>query len=1141
MTTISCVRGQSKRSVRQYTILADTIVVDTLSLVWGSVSVNGMDEKDYLTDHINGRLIIQNPDVRGRTVTVFFRSYPYRLNKEVKNKSLSIIEKRLYDPVNPFSVAEPISPIETLFSDANLNTYGSISRGISVGNAQSMVVNSNLNLQLSGKLDENIEISASITDQNIPIQPEGNTAQLKEFDKIYIMLKYKNMATVLAGDIETKSTNAYFMRFTRQGQGLQGAVAFHDTDKKKDTTFYKIGLSGSMAKGNFQRQTVTPIESVQGPYQLRGANGETYIMVLAGSERVYINSVLLKRGEDADYVINYNSGEITFTSRQMITKDKRILVEFEYSDRTYARSILHFNTEIHREKAALRFNFYNEQDMKNQPNQFDLTDEQKLFLATIGNNTSNAYIPNIDSVPWQNNEVLYKMTDTLVNGLHYDSVFVYSTSSDSACYRLGFSLVGYGNGDYILTQNVVNGRVYAWVAPLNGISQGNYAPVLLLVAPKRTQMYSLAVDYMPFKNTFFSVESALSNNDQNTFSPLDNQHNTGGALKIIAENTTPLHKQNPDPLWKMNIKGYYEVKNANFRHIEDYRDVDFARDYNLSDSLRYSTEHFAGISLLFTAKDKGKTGITSDVYFIPLHHYQASNNHVTADFYLKNYKIQFQTKLLNNKQSDYKTLFIQNNETFSKTFKYVEVGIANELELNLYHALLKDTVMPQSFAFNEASFFVKNGEALSASYQYGIRYANRLEAVTHNGILSANAMAHTLTANFDFVKYINHLLRFNTSYRYFNVLDSVGENTLLSSLDYQGKFLKGVIQTGTYYEAGSGLEQKNEYSYLQVADGQGNYQWIDYNGNGVEELDEFEIDIYKDHANYIRIWLPSNQYVKTYNNQLIQSLMLRPMAIWRNESGFKKFVARFSNLTTYKTQLKNTLATLWGMINPFSLNNKDTLLIAASNNIRNVFSFNQTSALWGVDIIYNNLHNKTLNINGFELSENYSWVFSGRYNIRKMFTLKSEYQNGWLMRSSEYLQNRNCQIYFNSIEGSFTCQYKTAITLTAIYKYTQKVNKQGVEQSYNNNASLEFNYTIAQRGNLLLKASYYYILFHGEASSSIAYEMLEALSPGNNGVFTFLYQTTLWQNLQLNLSYEGRIGENYKMKHLGNIELRAYF
>jgi hypothetical protein len=931
------------------------------------------------------------------------------------------------------------------------------------------------------------------------------------------------------------------MHFTRQGQGLQANVDFQTVNKKKDTTYYKTGLSGSMAKGTFHRQTIIAIESVQGPYQLRGINGESYIMVLAGSERVYINSELLKRGENADYVINYNSGEITFTTRRMITKDKRILVEFEYSDRTYARSILHLNTEMIRKKSTFRFNFYNEQDMKNQPSQFNLTDEQKLFLASIGNNTANAYIPYRDSVAWQNNEILYKMIDTIINGKRYDSVLVYSTNKDSAYYRAGFTLVGYGNGDYILTQNAVNGRVYAWVAPINGVPQGNYAPVVLLVAPKRTQMYSLSMDYSPFKNTFFSVEGALSNNDMNTFSPIDNQHNTGFGLKIIVGNTTPLQKQSSRPEWEMNIKGYYEVKNANFRYIEDYRDISFTRDYNLADSLRYSGEHFGGISIFFTGKDKGKTGFVSDFYIIPQHAYKASNNYITADFQLKDYKIQFETKILSNKQTNYKTLFIQNNETFSKSFKYVEVGISDELELNLYRSLAEDSILEQSFAWNEATFFVKNGHALSSFLLYGIRYSNRLEAIVRNGVLFTNVMAHTASANIDFIKYTDHQLRFNTSYRYLNILDSTGENTLLASLDYQGRLLKGAIQIGVFYESGSGLEQKNEYSYLQVADGQGVYQWIDYNGNGIEELDEFEIDLYKDKANYIRIWLPSNEYVKTYNNQLTQSLIIRPMSVWRNTNGIKKFIARFTNATTYRTQLKNTLSTLSGMLNPFYRSKEDTALVATSNNIRNALSFNQTSTLWGLDAIYNNAHNKTLNVNGFELNENYSWIFSGRYHIKKMFTLKSEYQNGWITRSSEYLQNKNYQIYYNSIEGSFSFQYKTAITLTALYKYTQKVNKQGIEQSYSNNASLEFNYTIAQRGNLLLKTSYYYIVFRGEASSSIGYEMLEALSPGNNGIISFLYQTALWQNLQLNLSYEGRIDETHKMKHLGSIELRAYF
>jgi hypothetical protein len=337
------------------------------------------------------------------------------------------------------------------------------------------------------------------------------------------------------------------------------------------------------------------------------------------------------------------------------------------------------------------------------------------------------------------------------------------------------------------------------------------------------------------------------------------------------------------------------------------------------------------------------------------------------------------------------------------------------------------------------------------------------------------------------------------------------------------------------------MEQKNEYSYLRVADGQGTHQWIDYNGNAIEELDEFETAIYKDHANYIRIWLPSNSYVKTYNNQLTQSLVLRPMTVWRNAKGIKKFIARFSNSTTYKTQLKNTLSSFVGMINPFYRNIEDTSLVSSLNIFRNALSFNQTSSIWGLDAIYNNANTKNLNVNGFESGKNSAWIFTGRLTIKKMFTLKSEYQNGWNTKISEYLQNRNSQIYFNSIEGSIAYQHKTSVKITALHKYTQKINKQGEEQSYNNNSSLEFNYTMPQRGNLMIKLSYYYIVYRGVESSPVGYEMLESLSPGSNGVVNAVYQTTLWQNLQLNISYEGRTGETYKMKHTGSLELRAYF
>jgi hypothetical protein len=104
----------------------------------------------------------------------------------------------------------------------------------------------------------------------------------------------------------------YFLHYTKkaQGGGYTGSFGL----KKYGTL--KTHVAAGISKGKFARNTLAITEGNQGPYKLTGSNGETYLVVLANSEAVYINGTKLMRGANQDYVIDYNLGTVTFTPKR---------------------------------------------------------------------------------------------------------------------------------------------------------------------------------------------------------------------------------------------------------------------------------------------------------------------------------------------------------------------------------------------------------------------------------------------------------------------------------------------------------------------------------------------------------------------------------------------------------------------------------------------------------------------------------------------------------------------------------------------------------------------------------------------------------------------------------------------------------
>lgn len=1106
----------------------------------------------YKIDYRYGKIFISRsylaglfskPEIKNVSFIIIYRNLPFKIPDEYsKFEVLTRLDTLKKDTVEVAEVKEDF--IEDIFAGTNLEKSGSIFRGFTVGNNRDLTLNSGFRLQMTGKLAKDIDIVAALTDENTPIQPEGNTQKLQEIDKVFVELRTPNVVTTL-GDIDVDFTNLEFFKFSRK---VQGAKGFGSLDKSN------LFISAALSRGQFNTNTFNGSDGVQGPYKLVGTNNEVNIIVIAGSEKVYLDGIRMTRGENNDYTIDYSNGQFTFTNKRLITNASRITIDFEYSDKKYSRSLLvgQANTSVFNDRLKLSFSYLREADDKNKPIDFTLSDSDKTIISNAGDDRLKASKSGVTYVGFDTTHHpagQYVKVDTLIGGSPY-TFYRYAPGNDSALYQVSFSFVGAGKGDY--TSQTTTAFQFA------GIKQGSYLPLVFFPLPVLYQQGDLNMQLKVSKNIAFNVEGAVSDFDRNLYSSLDDKGNKG-----LAVNSSLIYRNDNFTLGKSNLGRLQFAVNQKFinklyNSLDRLKPVEYNRVWDIQDSSQ-QTENTSEAQINFQPKKflifsaeggrisrgdyfksvRGNININFQGDSLLLPSVQYSADYITS----KDNSIDYSGKWL--RQSgvlDYKI------RTHENKFGILNLIFNLNGEDKQTSSLTFDTTSTGSYRYYELKPELRLLDLFHMDFTY--RFDYRFDDVFENGAFSrqANSLTHTyslrvkdlnfLASNFDVVVYDKKYTDEFLSKGFTN-----NRTVLVTSQNNVWFFNRG-IQSNFFYKVSSERTAKSEVIFIKVAIDQGNYIYLgDLNGNGIQDENEFELVNHG--GDYLRLVIPTDQTYPTTDLQASSGINIDPSKIFQLKTeGVLKQVVNNVTFDTYLNVAEKSKDPVQKHVYllRFSTFLNDQNTISGANSLQQDMNLFQNNQYFGIRLRF--IQKKGFNqyYSGSERSLGVERSVRLRLSFTSDLTLITDYVSETNRNLAPQLSIRNWNIGsksiaseltyvpIRSIEAGFRVELKRANDFYPVNATGADVNKQVLKFAYSLEAKGKFRVEV-ERDEAILSSNPLFL----------PYDLTKGITVGKSFLWTISMDYRITNFIQATLNYFGRAEGNSKVIHTGTAELRAFF
>lgn len=1065
------------------------------------------------------------------SVRLEFEVYPFAIRRSYQNREIRSLDSSFYDIGNDSLSQELIrSSSQNAFDDSDLDQRGSLSRGIIVGTNQDFALESGLQFELSGQLTDDVSINASLTDRSIPIQPDGTTQNIREFDRVFIQLQSQN-TTIEMGDVDVSFEQSLFARLNRR---LQGAAGYTTTQYGD----YNAVLS--VVRGTFKSLSFEGQDGVQGPYRLTGRDGEEFVIVLAGTERVFINGQRVQRGEENDYIIDYGLGEVFFTNNLLIKDETRILIEYEYIDQNFNRTLVaaEAGEEFFDGKFKLGASVIRQADGDELLSQQSLTESDIAVLRGVGDNLDAAVVPGDRLAEGEDdNNVRYAKVDTTVGGQTYE-IFKNIPGSSQSIYIVRFSKVEDGTGSYRRVESSVNGLLYEWVGP----NQGDYEPFRRLPAPEQQQMVAINSSFSLADNIELYGEWAASSYDKNRFSGLDDNDNndfsylSGFRIKEIDSG-----------IGKISASVQRRYSGERFEYFERTKEVEFNRRWNISREIQ--TKEAINEATL-QLQPSSNTILRGEYGFINRSNFngyrQGANLQSMEKGFMLNYDqdwVRSEDDVLDQKGDWFRQIGSIGKELFGKWTPYVGF----EQEKREERSLQNDSLLNSSFSFYEIGPGLRfNSGSLGIDANVVYRSENR---VLENELQhQSTALEQRLSFNFRPNNYIGTqnkiAVRSKEFTKEFEQQGRANRRGLLirSVTDYETEsdFLNGQL----FYEANTERRALLQEAYIEVGPELGQYVWIDSNEDGVQQIDEFFPELSPNEGIFVRQFLPSDDLFPVIDMK----------ARFRNEIKPLKFLGDGTELNRILSNMQ--LRSRIDITENSTTEELSDVYLLRLNTFRNDSTTVQGRLIWEkeLDILpatqkadvrlgYN--ESRSLNQRSTESQELFSSLvyINSSYQIAERTRLSGDFTSGTNEAQSDQLASRNFDIRSTTITPGIETTINRSWQTSFSVSYASKIDREPIESV---NARI-LKVTNSHRAFLFrkLQANARVELRNarvdGSSSSLGTFELTEGTGLGTNLIWSFTGSYRASELIRVSFNYDGRTVRDRPDIHTLKLVVSAVF